>query len=206
MVRFRRSRGVEREQMKWFVSGTVVLIGSSVAASTVSSATGVRMLEDAGFWLSLAGIVSLPVAVGVAILRHRLYDIDVIINRVLVYGSLTVALGLVYVGSVASLQYAFRALSGQNSQLAVVASTLAIAALFGPLRGRIQDAVDRRFYRRRYDAAKALESLGAGLRDVTDQDALGDSVVGVVRRTMQPAHVSLWLREPDGKTPGKGES
>jgi hypothetical protein len=141
--------------------------------------------------LTFAG---LPVAVGIAILRHRLYDIDVVINRALVYGSLTISLALVYIGLVVSLQYVFRALTGGGSQLVIVASTLAIAALFNPLRRRNQSFIDRRFYRNKYDARKTLEAFSAKLRDETDLEALKDDLVGVVRETMQPAHVSLWLR------------
>jgi hypothetical protein len=142
----------------------------------------------------------IPLSIGVAVLRSRLFDIDVIINRTLVYGSLTVTLALVYFGGVVGLQYILRTLTAQGSTLAVVASTLAIAALFNPLRHRMQGFVDRRFYRRKYDAAKTLEAFSARLRNETDVDVLRNDVVGVARSTVQPAHVSLWLRpDPEPK-------
>jgi hypothetical protein len=188
VLRFRRSRGEERQQLKWFVYAGVLIVGALFVPLLVPGA--------ASSVLQLLVMPLLPVAVGVAIMRYRLYEIDLLINRTLVYGALTALLAAVYVASVVSLQGALRALTGQESQLAVVASTLLIAAIFNPLRRRIQALVDRRFYRRKYDARKTLEAFSAKLRNETDLDALSDDLVGVVRETMQPAHVSLWLR-PD---------
>ena len=197
-TRMRRARGVERQQLKWFAYATVVLVGGVVFAFTISEATGLRWVGEAGYALTMVGLVGLPVAVGIAILRYNLYNIDLIINRTLVYGVLTGTLVTVYIGGVTATQAIFHALTGQEEQpqLAVVISTLVIAALFNPLRRRIQGFIDRRFYRRKYDAAKTLEAFSSKLRDETDLEALSDDLVGVVRETMQPAHVSLWLR-PD---------
>jgi hypothetical protein len=205
VVRFRRSRGVERQQMKWFAYVIVVLIGGSVLTGGLSDLTGVGWLGKFSFALSMMGLMCLPIAVGIAILRYRLYEIDLIINRTLVYGPLTATLALMYFGGVATAQLVLRALTGQlqQPQLAIVASTLIIAALFNPLRRRLQSFIDRRFYRSKYDASKTLEAFTAKLRDETDLDALNDELVGVVRETIQPAHVSLWL-SPD--TPVKGSS
>ncbi len=199
IVRARRAGRVERQQIKWLAYGGAVVVGTILVAALISiwSVTLSILLTN----LALLG---LPIFTGVAIVRHRLYDIDLLINRTLVYGVLTGTLALVYFGGVATAQAIFRTLTGQEQQpqLAVVVSTLVIAALFNPLRRRIQGFIDRRFYRRKYDAAKTLEAFSAKLRDETDLDALSDDLVGVVRETMQPAHVSLWLR-PD--TPRKGE-
>jgi divalent metal cation (Fe/Co/Zn/Cd) transporter len=151
------------------------------------------LVSDTGWWLTLSIV---PLSLSIAILRYRLYEIDLIINRTLVYGALTAVLGVVYFGGVATTQAIFRALTGQEQQpqLAIVVSTLIIAALFNPLRHRIQSFIDRRFYRSKYDAAKTLEAFSAKLRDETGLDSLSDDLVGVVQETMQPAHVSLWLR------------
>jgi len=194
VLRFRRARGVERQQIKWFAFSGVVFC--AVFAAGPFLWTLPQSPATAWIWpvLFLAGASTIPVAVGIAILRYRLYDIDLIINRALVYGSLTAMLALVYVGSVVGLQSVFRGLTGQESTLAVVASTLVIAALFNPFRRRVQGFVDRRFYRRKYDAAKTLEAFGARLREETDLEALSADLVGVARGTVQPEHASLWLR------------
>jgi hypothetical protein len=146
------------------------------------------------FAVAFLAFIGIPVAAGFAIMRYRLYDIDLLINRTLVYVPLTAMLALVYVGGVVGLQSVFRAFTGQESTLAIVASTLAIAALFSSLRQRLQAFVDRRFYRRKYDAAKTLAVFSGRLRDETDLEALSDDLVGVIRDTVQPEHVSLWLR------------
>jgi hypothetical protein len=211
ILRYRRSGGGERQQIKWiaFAASFVglgfvgAMVGGLIARVFAPQAWG-STAGSAPLWFDLLFSVVLlsfggvPLAVGIAVLRYRLYDIDFLINRALVYGSLTATLALVYVGGVVGLQSVFRAITGQGSTLAIVASTLAIAALFGPLRRRVQGFVDRRFYRRKYDAAKTLEAFGARLRGATDLDALGDDLAGVARETMQPEHVSLWLR-PDAE-------
>jgi hypothetical protein len=213
VLRFLRSRGEEREQIKWLAFAALVLglgfasfvIPGIIWPDDAVSANSLweNLLEDA-VTLSFAGV---PVAIGFAILKYRLYDIDQIINRTLVYGSLTVMLALVYFGGVATTQAIFRGLTAQEEQpqLAIVISTLVIAALFNPLRRRIQAFIDRRFYRGKYDAAKTLEAFSAKLRDETDLDALSDDLVGVVRETMQPAHVSLWLRSDTAQKQSREE-
>jgi hypothetical protein len=193
-VRMRRARGVEREQIEWFAYATVVLVGGTVLAFTVSEATGVEWIGELGFLLTMVGLAGLPIAIGIAVLKYRLYNIDRIINRTLVYGSLTSLLLAVYFAGIVVLQRIFVVLTGERSTLAVVASTLVIAALFTPLRRRIQAFIDRRFYRRKYDTRKTLEAFSAQLRDDADLDALSNDLVSVVSETMQPVHISLWLR------------
>ena len=198
VFRFRRSTGDERRQIKWVAyAGAVValVLILQLAVESVLPKTDVLVnVLNLGLVVAFIGV---PIAAGVAILKYRLYEIDTIINRTIVYGTLTVSLVLVYVGGIVLLQTLFLALTGQESQLAVVASTLAIAALFNPLRRRIQRLVDRRFYRRKYDAARTLADFAAKLRNETDLDALSGELVAVVRETVQPARVSLWLRPPE---------
>jgi hypothetical protein len=201
LIRFRRSVGDERQQIKWLLYAAAALPGWFVVNPLLSTAypdlLGLVALGLVDTFL-LAGI---PIAIGTAIFKYRLYDIDVIINRTLVYGSLTGVLAVLYFGGVTVTQTVFAGLTGQDDppQLVIVASTLAIAALFSPLRRGIQRAVDRRFYRRRYDARKTLETFSAKLRDETDLDALGENLAGVVRETMQPSHIGLWLRNPHAR-------
>ena len=200
VVRYRRATATERQQLKWLMAAgavfLVVYVGGAIGG--LGGSTGVAAdLWGVCFALS---VVALPAAIGIAILRYRLYEIDLLINRTLVYGLLTGALVLVYWGSVVLLQALFRTLSGQGQELAIIASTLAIAALFQPLRQRIQAFIDHRFYRRKYDAAQVLAALSATLRDETDVDRLADEVLAVVQQTMQPTHVSLWLRPPQRPT------
>jgi hypothetical protein len=199
IVRMRRAGRVERQQIKWLAYGGALAVGAFFASGVIYIWSG-----DAAIAVISLGLLGVPIFTGVAIARYRLYDIDIVINRTLVYGALTAALVGVYFGGVATLQALLRALSGQEQQpqLAIVVSTLAIAALFNPLRRRIQSFIDRRFYRSKYDARKTLEAFSAKLRDETDLEALSDDLVGVVRETMQPTHVSLWIRpetSPEGE-------
>jgi hypothetical protein len=218
VLRFRRSGGEGRQQIKWiaFVASfaglvyLIVMVSPFIVAPEMMGGGG--RLPPPPLWFELLfsvaalGFAGIPVAIGFAVLRYRLYDIDVVINRTLVYGSLTAMLVAVYFGGVATAQGVLRALTDQQQQpqLAIVVSTLVIAALFNPLRRRIQGFIDRRFYRNKYDARKTLEAFSAKLRDETDLDALTGEVVGVVREAMQPAHVSLWLRP--GSAPRRSES
>src|SRR5215212_2016706 len=193
IVRLRRAGREERQQIKWLAYGGAVVVGAVFMGGVISIWS-----QDVGFGVIGFGLLGVPISTGVAIARYRLYEIDIVINRTLVYGALTAALVAVYFGGVATLQSLFRALTGQEQQpqLAIVVSTLVIAALFNPLRRRIQSFIDRSFYRSKYDARKTLGAFSTKLRDETDLNALGDDLINVVRETMQPAHVSLWLR-PD---------
>jgi hypothetical protein len=207
VLRYRHSGGEVRQQIKWvaFVasfSGITYLIAMLSQLAMVVSEGGLPRFPwwaEILFSVAILGFAGVPVAIGFAVLRYRLYDIDIIINRTLVYGSLTAMLVAIYFGGVATIQLLFRALTGQEQQpqLAVVVSTLAIAALFNPLRKRIQSFIDRRFYRRKYDARRTVEAFSAKLRDETDLETLNRDLAEVIEETLQPAHVSLWLR-PDG--------
>jgi hypothetical protein len=199
IVRMRQAGTVERQQIKWLAYGGAVVIGAIFVAGVIAIWSVPISYAVIGF-----SLLGLPIFTGIAIVRHRLYDIDVVINRTLVYGSLTATLVLIYFGGVVSTQAFFRAVTDQEQQpqLAIVVSTLAIAALFDPLRRRIQSFIDRRFYRRKYDAQKTLDAFSSRLRDETDLDALSGDLEGVVRETMQPAYVSLWLR-PDKASKGQ---
>ena len=196
VARFRRSGTVERQQLKWFAlaAGCIGVMGPLAVAFWYET-----VLVHVAFALAING---LPVAAGIAILRYRLYDIDLIINRALVYGVLTATLVLIYVCGVATVQAIFRVLTGQQEQpqLAIVVSTLVIAALFNPLRRRIQSFIDRRFYRQKYDAARTLEAYSAKLRDETDLESLNGELLAVVGQTIQPEHASLWLRRPEERS------
>jgi MFS family permease len=201
----RGARGVERQQIKWLLyAGAIIFVGPTfqVAVSYI-----LRVEGSWAVWVgNLLGVISglgIPIAIGVAILRYKLYEIDILINRTLVYGSLTALLALVYFGGVATTQAIVRALTGQEQQpqLSIVVSTLVIAALFNPLRRRIQSFIDRRFYRRKYDAAKTLAAFTAKLRDETNLEQLTDELLAVLRDTIQPTHASVWLRPPKNNNP-----
>ncbi len=187
--RYRSARTEERQQLRWFLAAAPIFIASFfvIGVGEVLSVLGAL------------GLASLPIAAGIAIFRYRLYDLEVVVQRTLVYGVATVVLAGLYFGIVLALQQVFSSFAG-GSDLAVAVSTLAVAALFGPARRRIQQVVDRRFYRRRYDAQRTLESFAASLRDEIDLDALGAELRSIVRETMEPAQVSLWLRPPDIRT------
>jgi hypothetical protein len=199
LARWRRSGPVEKLQLKWVVYG-VTLAASTALLVEVVFASLVPVLYVPGTFVVSLVVVLIPAGMGVAMLRYRLYDIDLVINRTLVYGSLTFTLALVYFGSVVLLQKMFVFLTGGGSQLVLVSSTLAIAALFQPLRHRIQSSVDRRFYRSKYDARKVLEAFSSRLREETDLASLEAEISTVIHETLQPTRASLWLREPSDST------
>jgi hypothetical protein len=191
VLRFRRSRGVEREQLKWLAFAGGVVIGAFLVSFALDGLlpAGARLSGGVG----LVGLALIPVAVAVAILRYRLYEIDRVISKTLVYGALTVVLGAAYAGLVVAGQEVFSSVAG-GGDLVIAVSTLVVAALFLPLRSWLQGLVDRRFYRSRYDAQRTLESFGVRLREQVDLETLSVDLRGVVAETVQPAHLSLWLR------------
>ena len=195
VARFFGADAEQRQQLKWLAWAAPVVLTFVIASMVAQSDQSDERAVDIGNALIALGLAVVPIAIGLAILRSRLYDIDVVINRTLVYATLTVALAVVYLTSVLLLRLALAPLTGE-SDLAVAASTLAVAALFRPLRTRIQTAVDRRFYRRRYDADTHARSRSRGrLRQEVDLEAVSTDLRSVVRETMQPAHVTLWLRQ-----------
>jgi len=192
-LRLRHADRTTRQQIKWLAYAAALL-----AVVVMITLVGDLLFGGFGLWAFVLVIVAffgLPLSLGVAVLRYRLYDIDIIINRTLVYGPLTVMLVAIYIGCVLVLEYAFRSLTGSGSQLSIVASTLLIAALFNPLRRRVQRFIDHLFYRRKYDAARTLEGFSTKLREETDLDTLSSELLSTVRETVQPKHASLWLRE-----------
>jgi hypothetical protein len=203
IVRMRRAGTTERQQIKWLAYGGALVVGAIFVGGVISI-----WVREVGISIIGFGLLGLPIFTGIAMVKHRLYDIDIVINRTLVYGVLTALLAAGYFGSIMALQgigslvfqVPFRAITGQETTLATVAAILAMAALFNPLRRRIQSFIDRRFYRRKYDAAKTVATFSARLRNETDVDMLRNDLVGVASRTVQPAHVSWWLRpDPEPK-------
>jgi len=188
LFRYRRAAGQERAQIRWFAYAVVIIVGFILLTEIIDF-----KVPDILFVLSM---MTLPIAAAIAILKYRLYDIDVIIRRTLVYGALTLTLALVYFGSVVLLQGAFTAVSGQQSAIAIVISTLGIAGLFTPLRKRIQNDIDRRFFRKKYDAEKTLQAFSANLRQELDLEELSERLLGVVEETLQPESASLWMIKP----------
>jgi hypothetical protein len=195
IVRFRQAQGEERQQIKWVLYGVVLLIASTLANQVFLTRYG----YDLGPVILLIAFQGLWVAFAVAVFKYRLYDIDVLINRTLVYTTLTAILAVLYFGGVVVMQRLLVPMSGQGDQVAIVVSTLAIAALFQPLRRRVQNTIDRRFYRRKYDAQRIVARFSVRMRDETDLDQLTADLVDAVEHTLQPAHVTLWLREPEQK-------
>lgn len=190
VVRYRRAHGIERQQLKWVAGAACLLVVGAIAGDVAATWLG----SGVGWITILVGLLGIAIAVGIALLRHRLYDLDVVVHRTLVYAGVTALLAATYLVCVLLLQLVASGAAG-GSSLAVAVSTLTVAALFRPARGRIQNAVDRRFYRHKYDAERTIEAFAARLRDQVDLDALDHELSKVVRNTLQPSHVSLWLRE-----------
>jgi hypothetical protein len=188
-VRFRRSRGVERQQVKWMAAAAAFTVAAWITTAIFDQAFGIDISG-----LLTVGLLAIPAAAATAILRYRLYDLDLVVNRTLVYGALTATLVGAYLGLVLLFQLILEPLT-ESSDLAIAGSTLAVAALFGPARNRIQAAVDRRFYRRRYDATRTVEAFSARLRDEVALEAVSGELRSAAQRTLEPAHVSLWLRD-----------
>lgn len=208
IYRYRRvSTSLQRQQTKWVVFGLTVALGLVIAFLAINAFFPTSVNSDNVVGQIVANIIFpiaislVPLSIGFSIMRYRLYDIDLLINRTLVYGTLTVLLALVYFGLIFAIQFLLRGIISQNNSIAIVLSTLAIAALFGPLRRRIQAIIDRRFYRRKYDAAKVVEAFSSTLRNEVDLNQLREHLMTVVQDTMQPSHISLWLREPARKLP-----
>jgi hypothetical protein len=197
-ARFRRARGDERQQLKWFAAAAAFL-----AAAVVSGPLGLWSVWSGNVWVFLWALATttLVLAMGIAILRYRLYGIDVIIRKTLVYATVVGSLAVVYLGGIYLIGNLLQTLTGQSGPLAVTLSTLTIAAMFDPLRTRVQRAVDHRFYRGKYDAARTLERFSGRLRDQIELDALSADLLGVVNLTLQPIQASLWLRRNDPHSP-----
>jgi hypothetical protein len=206
LMRFRRARGIERQQIKWLLYGVLTMILGYPVLGVVMNTLGHTSEVAADAWISVL-IAAVPLAVGLAILRYRLYDVDRLINRTLVYALLTALLGSVYAGAVLALGQLFGGIGAQPPTWAVAVATLAVAALFQPARSRIQAVVDRRFNRRKYDAARTIEQFTARLRDEVDLDDLSAELLAVVDQTMEPTQAWLWLRpSPRGRPAHRGLS
>jgi hypothetical protein len=205
-LRWRRATGEVRQQVKWLIGGAAIALASlgfMLFGPQSSSNTLVQAVIDVALPVGLA---ALPVSIGVGILRYRLYEIDVIIRKTLVYAVLAGTLAVTYLGGISLIDRALQAVTGQSGALAVTVSTLVVAAAFQPLRARIQRAVDQRFYREKYDATRTLDAFAGRLRDQIELDALAADVLGVVRLTLQPRHASLWLRPADGAVPAAADT
>ncbi|HHY58736.1 MAG TPA: hypothetical protein GYA08_25260 [Chloroflexi bacterium] len=195
LMRFQRAQGIVRQQIKWLLYAASIGITGSISLLLVGAGPDSPDAPIISVLLTGLGLTGVPIAIGIAILRYRLYDIDVVIRKTLIYSVLTALLALAFFGSVILLQRIFEAVTGQQSQLAFVLSTLAIAAIFSPLRHRIQERIDRRFYRKKYDAQQVLAQFALMARDETDMNALAAELARVVQDTLEPKKVRVWLRK-----------